>query len=232
MDNNSFNKNRLRFARKRRGMTIKHLGSLVDMTSKIISDYENGKHIPPPKTLFLLAKELNFPESFFYLDDISELDETAVSFRSFSKMTASIKDSALSVGQIALEFSSWIEKKFKLPQVDIPDLRDYKPEIAAETLRNIWSLGELSIGNMIHLLESKGVRVFSLGEILPDMDAYSFWMNNIPFIFVNNQKTVERGRFDAAHELGHLVLHKHGSPSGREVEIEANRFASAFLMST
>ena len=230
MDNSTFNENRLRFARKRRGLTIKKLGSLVDMTPKIISDYENGKHTPPPKTISRLAKVLNFPESFFQLDDIADLDKSAVSFRSFSKMTACVRDSALSIGKIAIEFSSWIEKRFALPQVNIPDLRDYEPEAAAITLRNIWAIGELSISNMIHLLESKGVRVFSLGEKLPDMDAYSFWMDKTPFVFVNNRKTVERGRFDAAHELGHLVLHKHGAPLSKEVEIEANRFASAFLM--
>ena len=30
--------------------------------------------------------------------------------------------------------------------------------------------------------------------------------------------------------LGHLVMHKHGAPRGKEAEREANRFASAFLM--
>ena len=230
MDSEEFNRRRLRFARKRRGITIKSLGSAVGMTPKIISDYENGKRTPPEKTLSLIAIELNFPVSFFFLDDILTLDETAVSFRSFSKMTASVRDSALGAGQIALEFAFWLDERFELPSVNIPDLRDYEPEAAASTLRDIWSLGELSIGNMIHLLESNGVRVFSLEEKTLDMDAYSFWMNETPFVFVNNKKTVERGRFDAAHELGHLILHKHGSPLGREVELEANRFASAFLM--
>lgn len=50
------------------------------------------------------------------------------------------------------------------------------------------------------------------------------------FVFLNTKKSAEHGRFDAAHELGHLVLHRHGSPQGREAEQEANAFASAFLM--
>ncbi len=129
-----------------------------------------------------------------------------------------------------MEFSYWLDKKFDLPKTDIPDLRDYEPEAAANTLREIWALGELPISNMVHLLESKGARVFSLEEKTLDMDAYSFWMNNKPYIFINTRKTVERSRFDAAHELGHLVLHKHGSPLGREIEAEAHRFATAFLM--
>lgn len=220
----------MRFARKRRGLTIKSLSSAIGMTSKIISDYENSKRLPPERTISLLAKELRFPEPFFGLDDIVDLDESAVSFRSFSKMTAPVRDSALGAGQIALEFAFWLDKRFDLQKVDIPDLCDDEPEAAANTLRDKYAIGELPISNMIHLLESKGVRVFSLEEKTLDMDAYSFWMNGIPFMFINTKKTVERSRFDAAHELGHLVLHKHGSPIGKEIENEANKFASAFLM--
>lgn len=35
---------------------------------------------------------------------------------------------------------------------------------------------------------------------------------------------------DAAHELGHLVLHSHGGPQGRQAEIEAHAFGAALLM--
>jgi len=50
-------------------------------------------------------------------------------------------------------------------------------------------------------------------------------------IFLATGKTGERGRFDAAHELGHLVLHgEHQVPSRPAAEAEANRFAAAFLM--
>lgn len=226
----SFNPNRLKFARKRRGLTIKKLGSLSDLTSRTISNYENGKITPKDNVVNLLSTILKFPKEFFFLDDIYPIDEISVSFRAFSKMTASVRDSALCAAQIALEFSNWIDKKFKLPPVSLLDLNDFEPEAAAETIRNEWAYGVLPIQNMIHLLESKGVRVFSLSENTLNMDAFSFWIDGQPFIFLNTKKSVERSRFDAAHELGHLVLHKHGSPLGTEIEREANLFASAFLM--
>src|SRR5262249_43172639 len=47
---------------------------------------------------------------------------------------------------------------------------------------------------------------------------------------LTTDKSGERGRFDSAHELGHLALHRQGGPRSREAEIEADRFASAFLM--
>jgi Zn-dependent peptidase ImmA (M78 family) len=83
---------------------------------------------------------------------------------------------------------------------------------------------------MIHLLEAKGVRVFSLAENAVEVDAYSVWRGKRPCVFLNTIKSCERRRFDAAHELGHLVLHKHAAPVGIEAEKEANAFASAFLM--
>jgi Zn-dependent peptidase ImmA (M78 family) len=83
---------------------------------------------------------------------------------------------------------------------------------------------------VIHLLEAKGVRVFSLAVNAREVDAFSFWRGDVPFFFLNTNKTSEHSRYDAAHELGHLVLHRHGSPRGIEAEKQANMFASAFLM--
>jgi len=39
-----------------------------------------------------------------------------------------------------------------------------------------------------------------------------------------------RSRFDAAHELGHLVLHHDAEPGNRIVENQAHDFAAEFLM--
>jgi Zn-dependent peptidase ImmA (M78 family) len=105
--------------------------------------------------------------------------------------------------------------------------------MAAEFTRAKWGLGENSPApNMVHLLEAKGVRVFSLTPEYSDVDAFSFWHDGKPFVIINTLKSGERGRFDAAHELGHLVLHGHNGCSAwtKESEREANQFASAFLM--
>jgi len=83
---------------------------------------------------------------------------------------------------------------------------------------------------MIHLLESVGIRVFSLAERNPQVDAYSLWFEGEPFVFLNTLKTAEHSRMDAAHELGHLVLHRHGVPRTRDAEKDAQAFGAAFLM--
>lgn len=147
-----------------------------------------------------------------------------------ARMTASQRDAALGAGALAFLLNAWIERRFALPNADVLDLRSEAPETAAAALRQHWGLGERPVKNVVHLLESKGVRVFSLAEQSLEVDAFSLWRNDTPFIFLNTMKSAEHGRFDAAHELGHLVLHKHGGPHGQYVEREANAFASAFLM--
>src|SRR3546814_6566541 len=54
-------------------------------------------------------------------------------------------------------------------------------------------------------------------EDTKNVDAFSCWRNGQPFVFLNTFKSAERSRFDAAHELAHLVLHRHGGPQGREI---------------
>lgn len=182
-----------------------------------------------------MAKLLNFPQQFFCIEEtMPVIGDHAASFRSLSKMSDAMKNCALSAGAIAFNINDWIEERFNLPQADLPDLSDLPPEEAAATLRRIWGLGSAPIPNMIHLLESKGIRVFSLAEEAREVDAFCTWHGSKPFVFLNTMKSAERSRFDAAHELGHLVRDiysmQHGEARGIEMEREANEFAAAFLM--
>ena len=230
--NNTLNPNRLKLARERRALTLKSLSELTGITTRMLSNYENGHHSKPTEdTISKLALALSFPKQFFYEDDIEDLDASIVSFRALSKMKAAEKASAISAGRLAMLFNGWLNDNFSLPKANLLNLRDLSPSAAAAAIRQHWGLGELSIRNVIHLLEANGVRVFALAEQNMSVDAFSFWKNDVPFVFLNTMKSAERSRFDAAHELGHLLLHNHGeTPTGREAEKEADQFASAFLM--
>lgn len=226
-----FNPSRLTLARKRRGLTMTKLAQAIGVEPRSISAYEKGEFGPEDDRLSKLSTVLGFPEAFFFGDDLDQPTPDIASFRALSKMTASQRDTALGAGAIALMLNGWIEARFELPAPDIPDLsREVDPEAAALALRQQWGLGELPVKNMVHLLEAKGIRVFSLSVDAAEVDAFSMWRQNTPFVFLNTKKSAEHSRFDAAHELGHLVLHRHGSPQGREAEHQANAFASAFLM--
>jgi len=176
------------------------------------------------------ARILDFPIGFFSGEDIDGPPERAVSFRSLSTMSAMDRRAALAAGSLAFMFSDWIDQKFALPEPALDDFSGFSPEMAARSVRQKWGLGEQPVKNTIHLLEAKGVRVFSMAETTKMIDACSTWRGDRPFVFLNMFKTAERTRFDVAHELGHLVLHRHGGPRGREVEDQANQFAEEFLM--
>lgn len=219
-------------ARKRRQLTAKGVAELAGLNPNTITRIERGDNTPDDETINKLSRALGFPVPFFFEDDPVEIDTEAVSFRSFSKMSVKQRDAALSAGTIGLQLSEWIADRFTLPSPDLIDLSyETKIEVAARSLRQHWSLGERPIGNLVALLEAKGVRVFSLAENTASVNAFSFWQNETPFVFLNNFKTAESSIFDAAHELGHLVLHKHaGRKSSKNAEREADAFASSFLM--
>lgn len=225
-----FNPSRLSLARRRRAMNKIRLAELVGLTSRSITAFESGEKNPAQETLEKFSEVLKFPIGFFYGPDMDMPSPNTASFRSMARMSAAQRDAALGSGAIAFTLNDWIESRFELPETDVLDLREEDPESAAATLRQYWGLGERPVKNMVHLLEAKGIRVFSLAEQAVEVDAFSLWRKERPFVFLNTLKSAEHSRFDAAHELGHLVLHKHGGPQGQDTERQANAFASAFLM--
>jgi Zn-dependent peptidase ImmA (M78 family)/DNA-binding XRE family transcriptional regulator len=225
------NPSRLKLARQRRGLSATALGQLIDVTPRTISRWEDGASEPLPGNIEALSDALSIPISFFTARDADFVPVDAVSFRALSKMTARQRDSATAAGAITVDLARWIDARFRLPQADIPTLEGYEPAQAAAVVRERWGLGQTPIGNLIHILEAHGVRIFSLAGDVASVDAYSFRLNGVPFMVLNTAKTGERRRFDAAHELGHLVLHCGDEvPHGKDAEQEAQAFAAAFLM--
>jgi Zn-dependent peptidase ImmA (M78 family)/transcriptional regulator with XRE-family HTH domain len=251
-----FNAKRFSLARRRRSLTKRELAERIGVSERSVSAYEKGEQEPDPTNLNAMVDVLGFPMEFFFAPDPEQLTKGIASFRSMSKMSARQRDAALGAGTIGLLLNEWLEKNFNLPAPNIPDMGSesatltspsqgstlahdphfpssataYRPEAAAEALRAHWGLGEQPVKDMIVLAESKGIRVYSLAIDAKEVDAFSMWYEGRPFMFLNTYKSAEHCRFDVAHELGHLVLHRHGQTQGPELEREANAFASAFLM--
>jgi len=226
-----FNPTRLSFARRRRGLSKVRLAELVGITARSITAHEAGEKEPLPETVEAFSRELRFPVEFFFEGDLDEVNPDSASFRSLSSLTAGKRDAAIAAASIAVLLGRWLHTKFVLPTPAIPEFHEATdPESAAASVRLHWGLGQRPVGNLVHALEAHGVRVFSLSEDCRHLDAISLWDGATPYVLLNTIKSPERSRFDAAHELGHLVLHRHGSPTGRQAEEEANTFAAAFLM--
>lgn len=226
----TFRPSRLELARRRRGLTKTALSELSGISAKSLSRYELERQTPQDETIVDLAEALGFPPGFFYKPEAPIPDAEHVSFRALSRMSAAQRDAGLGAIGLAIDLDRWIDQHFRRPSPSVPSFGKQEPEGAAEALRAEWKLGQRPIPNMIHLLEAHGVRVYSLAPAGSDLDAVSLWRDKKPYIFLNTTTTAERSRFDAAHELGHLVLHQHGGPDGQAAEREADAFAGAFLM--
>jgi len=134
-----FNNNRLSLARKRRGLITRALAQQVGLSSVHLSRLERSRRELNKNIIIRLAETLRFPIDFFYADDVEDLDEEAVSFRSSSKMPAKERAAVISVGQLGIE----------LTETDLPDMEGEDPENAAYLRRQHWGIGEQPIGNLI-----------------------------------------------------------------------------------
>jgi Zn-dependent peptidase ImmA (M78 family)/DNA-binding XRE family transcriptional regulator len=228
-----FTPSRLKLARLRLGLTRTKLAAESGMSLRSLVEYENGQRPPTNEGVERLAKALSVPREFFERDPIEPVPVGAATFRKLSKATATRRDAVLATAALTLEFYEAIEQYFRLPEPAVPTFDKLAPDQAAELVRRQWNLGDRPISNLAHLLESKGVRLASLNHDYHDIDAFCFYRDAVPYVFVNTSKSAERQRFDLAHELGHLVLHgdvELDRARSKTREAAANAFASSFLM--
>ncbi|NRA98120.1 MAG: ImmA/IrrE family metallo-endopeptidase, partial [Planctomycetes bacterium] len=237
-----FERTRLTLARERRRLTALDLAKRTGRSSRTVRNYEKGDTVPDDRTVKELALALRFAPKFFYGPPVDLLSKEfadgreRASFRSRHDLRARDRASVLAAGVMASIVAQVVAERFHLPAPDVPELDvneegpdQLTPEAAAAYVRDRYNLGDRPIKNVLHVLEAHGIRVFRLTEDLTAVDAFCFRGGDAPYVLLNSSKSGERSRFDAAHELGHLVMHRHVEPVGREAETQAHRFASAFL---
>ena len=224
------NPERVELVRRRLGLTKIGFAGELGVDRKAIQRFENGQAELTDAALSRLCVMSGYPEAFFKKPSPEYPDTKGVSFRSLRSLTAGARDAAMAAGALAFEFDDWVTEEYRLPAHDLIQTNEATPPEAAALLRATWGIGQRPITNVINLLESHGVRVFSLAEETRHLDAYSLWRNDKPYVFLNTMKKAEHTRFDACHELGHLVMHRHCGSSHVNAEVQANAFASAFLM--
>jgi len=238
---------RLKEARIARGYSMAELAKIIEVTPQTISQYESGKITPSWDVLRKIINVLDFPLSYFtkrYDDDSAEEDTIFFrSLRSTSKKSRSMSEKKI---KWSVRFYNFLDKFVSFPSLDIPnwneilknDLSDETLEYLATELRKYWGLGLGPISNLTLLLEKKGFLINRLKLNQDKIDAFSTWMSGRPFIFLCSDKNSSvRSRFDLAHELTHMIIHKNVKKNDlqnasklREIERQANYFAGAFLL--
>lgn len=224
---------RIRLARQRRGLSKVALASALRVTTRTVGKYETEG--APAARASDIAAALDLPAEFFSRPEREAISPEQGFFRARRRVTATQLHSARATASMGIEMYEWLAERFALPAMVMPDLDDHSPADAAAALRSLWGRSSGPLPNLVQLSEAHGVRVLSLPVDTAAVDAFSLWQNDVPYAFLSMAKTAERSRFDLAHELGHLVMHSRvgvgaGGATDREIEREADAFASAFLM--
>ena len=121
-----------------------------------------------------------------------------------------------------------------IPGLPVASLSTDSAEIEGLALkaRRTWKVPSGPAPNLVDLLETHGVAVLRL----PMGSAEVRYISPLPFrdhpvvVFASDKNDRARSRFDAAHELGHLVMHGDLLWGLPEIEKQAHQFAAAFLM--
>lgn len=238
-----FNGERLKAARLYRSMTIAELADASNVTKQAVSQYENNKANPSLETLLSLINALGFPRDYFYEEDKEKVKVGNTYFRAL--LTTNKKDrlSQIEKTKMLSKIYHFLTMYIEFPELNIPSV-DFDQEIEEVTLqvRYHWGLGLDPIPNMIRLLEKHGFIITTFSTEAEKIDAFSQRQeidgNEYYFIVVGSDKNSPgRRQFDAAHELGHIILHdwsldleQVSREEFRQLEQEANQFAAALLL--
>lgn len=225
---------RVKQAREIRKLTQTELARRLKLTQSTIGKLESNSREWDRHLVEQLAFQTGFPVSFFYQGVSPDFPLGTFLFRCRAKLPANEKSR---VRQLALLQYEILEKlsvgTLPIP-LHFPNLNYVEARQAAHHARNALGLPpDTPIPNLIHKLEKNGVFVFSVSNVSDDFDAFSLWSDGDPrrpIVVVNPTKPADRMRFNCAHELGHLVMHRSPRGSVKELEHDAHVFASEFLL--
>jgi len=241
---------RLREAREARGLTATWLADILGVSRAAVSQYETGKTSPSITVMERIALVLDLPPRFFLnrepKDDVAA---TPVFYRSMSAATKTARVRAERRYAWLRRIVAWLAQhvqfaRVSFPESDIPQeperITASDIEDLADLVRDRWGTTTGPLPSVVGLLEEHGAVVARVELGAATLDAFSEWnsSDDTPYFVLNSDKESSvRSRYDASHELGHMMLHRRIRPevlrnptTFRLVENQAHRFASAFLM--
>jgi len=230
-----FNGERLTMARQLAGLKKSHLAALIEMSPASVTAWESGTKQPNRATVAKLALALHVEPQFFGGGAPPKVSKP--NFRSLRSTPQIAQDEAEAYGRFVAEVAGMLQNAVEFPEALLPDLpvdpdeRSMTPEKAARRAREFFGVAAGPVQHVVRLVERSGVVVVFSEPGAAAIDAYSLHSSTRPIIVLNPVKDdYYRQRFDAAHELGHLIMHHDAEPGGKVAEEQANRFAAEFLM--
>ena len=239
---------KLSLARRARGMTAKALAETVGVSAQAVSQYEKGTHSPQHDVLRRVSSVLNIPTDYF-LCALAEREEAPIYWRSRATATKGARDRVEVRLEWLKDISDYLSEFFDFPEVNLPvievpddfhEISAYDIELAAKQLREHWGLGVEPLPDLIQEMENNGIFVARTHMGAEKQDALSQCPSDYdhPFVLLGTDgASAVRQRFDASHELAHLIIHyKVPAKAWRTpadyklLEEQAHKFASAFLL--
>jgi len=243
-----FHPHRLQQALDAYGLTGVAFSSMTGISGSSLSDYRNGNGTPSIEHFDKIVDALKFPRSFFLTEPTSTLNGLAW-FRSMSTATQGTRKKLYARLEWLDEITQYISAWVTFPRVNLPHNLEFPTEIeqidsafiekTATVLREHWNFSGLPIPNLVRALERNGFVVASGLQEIDKLDGLSFFSQETkPYIFLLEGKgSAVRSRFNAAHELGHFVLHQKidiratkDPLKNKLLESQAHCFAAAFLL--
>ena len=211
---------------------VEAMGAIVSKNA--ISKYEKGQMMPNSAVLIKLAKALKVKPDYFFRPLGAEIGN--IEFRKRSvlgvKKTNAIKQKVAESVERYLEIEDLLQIKsaFINPIKDLVISNISDIDNAVNNLLKAWKLGINALPNVIEILEDKEIKVIELDADLA-FDGLSGWADGtVPIIVVNKNFNIERKRFTALHELGHLLLNFSKKLTEKEIERLCHAFAGAMLI--
>jgi Zn-dependent peptidase ImmA (M78 family)/transcriptional regulator with XRE-family HTH domain len=237
------NPNRFKLAREINGLTQTELARAVEVATgrrvaqSTIAEIEGARLVPSTPLATAIGEATGFPLEFLEQSESTDFPSgTLVLFRSKAQVSAREEAQAYRNAQLVGEITGKLARRINPIACTIPQLSESSPVEAARLTRAALGLSpDRPIQNLIRTLEKAGVVVLALPFERDPVDAFSLWMglrdprDQVPCIALLKDAPADRQRWNVAHELGHLVLHRAARVGTAVMEDEANRFAGELL---
>ena len=157
-----------------------------------------------------------------------------LAFRKQARLSKGRQEQVKAYAEGVVERQSWLQATL-YPQQTVSFPKPVKvrapgdAEEVSQRLRKAWRLGDAPIDSLVETVEDKGGFVVEYPDAGVRFDGLSGRADGRPVIVVNTDTTVDRRRYNVAHELGH-VLTDCPRLSEKEQEAVAHRFAAALLV--
>lgn len=205
----------------------------IPVSHATIANYESGRTVPGMRTIHILSIFYSKPIDWF-LGSGPVL--TGVRYRCLKAVKVSEKKA------FEAEAAGWLQAYIELENVlglPLKAVLHFRPELQtgaklAEAVRGVLDLGPMQpIASVVDVLQRFGVRVIQIWSEAR-IDALAANFGNMPVVVLNGNLSNDRIRFDASHELWHILA----GECDQDVDLDdkspdgpAHEFASHLLLS-